>query len=131
MSPKTTLQRFCDSFVARDAAAVAELFDRTGLFEFPFAAQRLVGRIEIENGIRRMCENLESLAFEISKTRENDGLIIAEGMMKAARSPSKDREIYPLSIIVEQGSEGAARISAYFDTFRQRPWLDGPVFPAG
>lgn len=131
MSPNHALQRFCDNFAAKDAAAVALIFENTGLFEFPFAGQRLVGCNEIEHGVRRMCENLTSVSIELGKCRERGKLTIAEGLMKAVRSSSSEENSYPLSIVVEQGVNGTARIAAYFDIFGQRPWLDSPVFAAG
>ena len=131
MSSNIALERFCTSFAAKDAAAVAQIFEKTGLFDFPFAGQRLVGRSEIEHGVRRMCENLRSVSIELSKSRERGNLTIAEGMMKAVRTSSPEERSYPLSLVVEQGANGTARIAAYFDTFRQRPWLDGAVFDAG
>ncbi len=131
MSLNLALQNFCSSFAAKDAAAVARVFEETGLFEFPFAAQRLVGRREIENGMSRMLENLDSVSFDLGTVRNNERLAIGEGAMTARRAGGHAAQTYPLSIVVEQGASGAARIAVYFDTFGERPWLDGLVFAAG
>ena len=131
MSVNQMLNQFCDGFSAGNAEAVAALFDEGGLLEFPFAGQRLVGRKEIQNGVARMCENLDSVSISVSSNRATDRFIISEGRMSFKRAASTEEMSCAISIVVERGSAGAARISTYCDTYSIRPWVDGKVFAAG
>lgn len=131
MPSDDALQRFCDCFATKDAAAVARIFDSTGLFEFPFIGQRMIGRLEIENAVRCMCDGLRSVSITVTRSRANASFTIAEGELKAVRASSPEELAFPLAIVVEEGLGGVSRLSAYFDTYGQRPWVDGPVFAAG
>jgi hypothetical protein len=131
LQSNATLQHFCESLAAKDAAGVARLFAGAGLLEFPFAGQRLVGRLEIENAVRRMCGELRSVSITVAKSRLRAGLTIAEGELRAVRAASSAELVVPIAMVVEEGEGGIARLSAYFDTYGQRLWVDGPVFAAG
>ncbi len=131
MSVNQMLNQFCDGFSARNAEAIAALFDEGGLLEFPFAGQRLLGRKEIQNGIVRMCETLDSVSISLGSNRATEGLIISEGRMTFKSVTAKEEMSCAISIVVERGSRGAARISTYCDTYAIRPWVDGKIFAAG
>lgn len=131
MQSNTTLQRFCEGLATKDAAGVARLFAGAGLFEFPFAGQRLIGRLEIENAVRRMCGELRSVSITVTESRRRAGLTIAEGELKAVRAASSAELVVPIAIVIDESEGGISRLSAYFDTYGQRLWVDGPVFAAG
>ncbi|MBT1159672.1 nuclear transport factor 2 family protein [Aminobacter anthyllidis] len=131
MSVDQMLNQFCAAFSAKNAEAVAALFDEQGLLEFPFAGQRLVGRREIANGVARMCENLDSVSISVRSKRATEQFVISEGRMSFRRTASKEEVSCAISIVVERGKSGAARISTYYDTYAIRPWVDGKIFATG
>ncbi len=131
MTAKDILDRFCDAFARKNAASLSKLFTTTGLFEFPLADQRLVGREEIDAGAKRMFEGLDHATFDLTKVKALPHYAVAEGKLEAKQIGASEPIVFPLAIVVSLENVAASRISVYLDAYGQRPWLDGRVFAAG
>lgn len=131
MEGNDLLQRLCEDFTAKNAAALAASFHPCAVFEFPLAGQRLVGRREIENGLRRMFDAHQSVRITTLRSKSTGQTTIAQGRLAARRVLPKDDLDLPLGIVIESEAGAALRISLYCDAYGKRPWLDGAVFAAG
>jgi hypothetical protein len=131
MTAKDILSRFCEAFASKDPASLSKLFAPMGLFEFPLADQRLIGREEIEVAARRMFDGLDRVTFDLTKIKALPNYGVAEGKFEAKRIGRSEPVVFPMAIVVSLESAAAKRISVYLDAYGQRPWLDGRVFAAG
>jgi ketosteroid isomerase-like protein len=125
MTPSEAIQAYCRAFAARDADAVAALFDERALHEMPLLRTRMVGRAEIRAGLGSAFEIVTSCAFQMSRAMASGGMAIAEGVMivETTRGPAR----IPFAAVVEMREARIARLSLHLDARPFRLWSDGPV----
>jgi ketosteroid isomerase-like protein len=127
MPSEELLRTYCRAFGARDARAVAALFEERGLYELPLLGQRLVGPAEIRVGLERAFALIERCAIEITGVKSSPRVAIAEGRLTAKLQRDEQPMEVPLAIVVEGGGR-IARLATHLDARPYRLWADGPIF---
>jgi ketosteroid isomerase-like protein len=125
---KTHLDAYCQAFHARSLDATLSLFAEHALFELPLLGQRLFGRNEIAQGLRRIFDLTESARFEVSDLAESDRVLIAEGKLTAKLRRDPAPVAMTAAITLEARDGKIARLSTYLDARPYRLWTDGPIF---
>jgi len=128
MTSEELLRVYCRAFGAKDARAVAALFDDRALYELPLLGQRLVGPAEIRVGLERAFALIERCAIEITGVKSSTRVAIAEGRL-TAKLHRDDRPMKaPLAIVVERRDDRITRLATHLDARPYRLWSDGPIF---
>lgn len=128
MPPATLIERYFAAFSARNTADATALFERHGLFEFPFLRPRLVGTAEIRAGHDRAFAVVDRIAVTLRAVRSQGTTAIAEGRLQAHVARDGIDIDIPFAAVAEAASnETLARLSIYCDAHPFRLWTDGPV----
>jgi ketosteroid isomerase-like protein len=130
MTSEDLLRAYCGAFGARDARAVAALFEDRALYELPLLGQRLVGPAEIRAGLERAFALIERCAIEIAGAKSSARVAIAEGRLNAKLQRDAEPMDAPLAIVVECRAERITRLATHLDARPYRLWSDGPIFAA-
>ena len=128
MPSEDLLRAYCRAFGARDASAVAALFEDRGLYELPLLGQRLVGPAEIRVGLERAFALIERCAIEIAGVKSSARVSIAEGRLSAKLHRDTAPMAAPLAIVVECRDDRVSRLATHLDARPYRLWADGPIF---
>jgi steroid delta-isomerase-like uncharacterized protein len=128
MTLKTQLDAYCQAFNARSLDTTLSLFADHALYELPLLGQRLFGRDEIAQGLKRIFDLTEDARFEVSDVAESDRILIAEGKLQAKLHRDKGRVAMTAAITLEARDGKIARLSTYLDARPYRLWTDGPIF---
>jgi ketosteroid isomerase-like protein len=128
MPSEDLLLAYCRAFGARDASAVAALFEERGLYELPLLGQRLVGPAEIRVGLERAFAMIERCAIEIADVKSSPRIVIAEGRLTAKLHRDATPMDAPLAIVAECRDARLSRLATHLDARPYRLWSDGPIF---
>jgi ketosteroid isomerase-like protein len=128
MTLKTNLDAYCRAFNARSLDATLSLFADHALFELPLLGQRLFGRDEIAQGLKRIFALTETAGFEFPEVAESDRVLIAEGQLQAKLHRDPAPVAMTAAITLEARDGKIARLSTYLDARPYRLWTDGPIF---
>lgn len=131
MPSGTLIERYFGAFAAGDAAAAADLFTATGLYEFPLLRPRLVGRAEIFAGHRQAFSVANRLSVSLRAVETKGSTTIVEGRMTAhVARDNRDLDL-PFAAVAEEANGALQRLSIYCDAHPYRLWCDGPVMAMG
>jgi ketosteroid isomerase-like protein len=128
MSLKSHLDAYCKAFNARSMDATLALFADQALFELPLLGQRLFGRDEIAQGLKRIFDLTERADFAFPSVAESDRVLIAEGKLEAKLHRDAAPVAMTAAITLEARDGKIARLSAYLDARPHRLWTDRPIF---
>jgi ketosteroid isomerase-like protein len=128
MSLNRHLDAYCTAFNARSLDAAVAVFAEHAVFELPLLGQRLFGRNEIAQGLRRIFELTETAQLEIADITESDRILIAEGELQAKLQRDAAAAAMPMAITLEAANGKVTRLSIYLDARPYRLWTDGPIF---
>jgi len=128
MSLKTYLDAYREAFNARKLDETLALFADHALFELPLLGQRLFGRNEIAQGLKRIFDLTESARFEFSDAAESDRLLIAEGKLQAKLKRDAAPVEMTAAVTLDAKDGKITRLSFYLDARPYRLWTDGPIF---
>lgn len=131
MSVEEMLRAYCAAFSARDARAVAALFEERAVYELPLLGQRLVGPAEIRVGLERAFALLERCAIALAGVTSSPRVAIAEGRLSAKLQRDAQPMEAPLAIVIECREERIVRLATHLDARPHRLWSDGPIFAVG
>ncbi len=121
------LQDYLTAFERKDIERIETLSADHCLVEIPFLKpNRLVGKTEILKGLSEIFATLESIEFKLDNIEANDNQVIAEGVLKVART-GEDRQGYQLGLVAEAKSGLLQRVSLYCDARNVRPWSDKSI----
>jgi ketosteroid isomerase-like protein len=104
------------------------LFADQALFELPLLGQRLFGRDEIAQGLKRIFDLTERADFAFPSVAESDRVLIAEGKLEAKLHRDAAPVAMTAAITLEARDGKIARLSAYLDARPHRLWTDRPIF---
>lgn len=128
LSPSESLLAYAGAFGARDAVAIAGLFEDNGLAEIPLLSpNRLVGRTEILRGHEAAIRTIATVSFEIAEPAEQGAQAIVAGTLVVQRI---NREVnrHALGVVAEIADGGLRRLGLYFDSRHFRRWADQTIF---
>ena len=128
MTLKTHLDAYCQAFNARKLDAALALFADHALFELPLLGQRLFGRAEIAEGLKRVFDLTESAKLEFADVAESAPVLIAEGQLQAKLKRDAAPVSMTAAVTLEAKDGKITRLSTYLDARPYRLWTDGPIF---
>ena len=128
MPVEELLRAYCSAFNARDARAVAALFEERAVYELPLLGQRLVGPAEIRVGLERAFALVERCAIALAGVTSSPRVAIAEGRLSAKLQRDTQPMEAPLAIVIERREDRIARLATHLDARPYRLWSDGPIF---
>jgi hypothetical protein len=128
MSLKSHLDVYCKAFNARSPEAALAGFAEYAVFEMPLLGQRLFGRNEIAQGLKRIFDLTETVQLDVAAVTESDSVLIAEGNLRAKLHRDATASAMPAAITLEAKDAKITRLSIYLDARPYRLWTDGPIF---
>lgn len=128
MTLKSHLDAYCRAFNGRSPDKALALFAEHALFELPLLGQRLFGRNEIAQGLKRIFDLTESASLEIADAAESARVLIADGKLRAKLKRDAAPVEMTVAVTLEARDGKIARLSTYLDARPYRLWTDGPIF---
>src|SRR6266852_6947852 len=83
MKPSEAFTIYCQAFIARDAAAIADLFTKEGDFYIPLAGERIKGKKNIEAEMHRSAVGQRDIEVEVRRAIDQGNIGYVEASYRA------------------------------------------------
>ncbi|WP_083933250.1 NAD(P)H-dependent oxidoreductase [Sciscionella marina] len=115
MDAQTAIRSYCDAWVAKDNAGIAQLFAEGGVFVDPLHERPLIGPDDISRTNQSAVDELDDVHIELFMVRGAGDCAVAEGRMTAKVIGGGALD-FEFAMVAETANGLITRLTEYFDT---------------
>lgn len=116
MVASEAIRALCAAWERGDPDALADLFDKDGVYEDPLKAGPIVGREQIREGNRPAMAAIEDCRVEIRHLVAGGAVAMAEGYFASRLADGSGRLDFPFAITAEMKGNLISRAAEFYDT---------------